>query len=60
MNTQAQPSTAKPEKSRAGAGALRPLDSSTLLGDRGEVEIVHRGETYHLRRTRQGKLILTK
>ena len=38
----------------------RPLDSTTLLGQRGEVDIVHQGETYRLRRTRQGKLILTK
>lgn len=40
------------------AGA--PLDSSILLGAKGEVEIAHEGETYRLRRTRQGKLILTK
>ncbi|MCX7165083.1 MAG: hemin uptake protein HemP [Rhodocyclales bacterium] len=31
-----------------------------LLGSRSEVEITHQGETYRLRRTRQGKLILTK
>jgi len=37
-----------------------PLDSSALLGTQGEVEIIHQGETYRLRRTRQGKLILTK
>ncbi|MCX7169257.1 MAG: hemin uptake protein HemP [Proteobacteria bacterium] len=36
------------------------IDSATLLGSRGEVEISHSGETYRLRRTRQGKLILTK
>lgn len=36
------------------------LDSAALLGGRDEVEIVHQGETYRLRRTRQGKLILTK
>lgn len=38
----------------------RPLDSAVLLGAKGEVEIAHEGETYRLRRTRQGKLILTK
>jgi hemin uptake protein HemP len=38
----------------------RPLDSVALLGAKGEVEITHQGETYRLRRTRQGKLILTK
>lgn len=37
-----------------------PLDSKALLGSRDEVEIVHQGEIYRLRRTRQGKLILTK
>jgi len=42
---------------KAGAGAL---DSAALLGSRDEVEIAHQGETYRLRRTRQGKLILTK
>jgi len=37
-----------------------PLDSVALLGSRGEGEIAQQGETYRLRRTRQGKLILTK
>ena len=41
----------------AGTGVL---DSAALLGSRNEVEITHQGETYRLRRTRQGKLILTK
>lgn len=36
------------------------IDSALLLGARDEVEILHSGETYRLRRTRQGKLILTK
>lgn len=60
METQIQPANARPEPPRNRAGAPRPLDSATLLGTKGEVEIVHQGETYHLRRTRQGKLILTK
>ncbi len=42
------------------AAAPRPLNSAALLGAKGEVEITHQGETYRLRRTRQGKLILTK
>lgn len=42
------------------SGADRPLDSAALLGARDEIEIAHQGETYRLRRTRQGKLILTK
>ncbi len=60
MKTESQPPTARPELPRSSAEAPRPLDSATLLGSRGEVEIVHQGETYRLRRTRQGKLILTK
>ena len=50
----------KPEMPGSIAGALRQLDSATLLGSRGEIVIAHQGETYRLRRTRQGKLILTK
>lgn len=42
-------------KARAGS-----VDSAALLGGRDEIEIIHQGETYRLRRTRQGKLILTK
>jgi hemin uptake protein HemP len=34
--------------------------SEELLGDRTEVLILHNGEAYRLRRTRQGKLILYK
>lgn len=34
--------------------------SEDLLGARGELKIRHNGELYSLRRTRQGKLILTK
>jgi len=34
--------------------------SEELLGDRAEVFILHNNETYRLRRTRQGKLILYK
>jgi hemin uptake protein HemP len=51
------PSTPWPQAVTATPG---PLHSATLLGPRGEIEIVHQGETYRLRRTRQGKLILTK
>jgi hemin uptake protein HemP len=36
------------------------LESRDLLQGRDQVEILHRGETYRLRITRQGKLILTK
>jgi hemin uptake protein HemP len=36
------------------------IRSEELFGARREVQIEHRGETYRLRVTRQGKLILTK
>lgn len=38
----------------------RPLESGALFAGRDEVLIAHGNETYRLRRTRQGKLILTK
>lgn len=44
-----------------GASAAVPrVSSESLLGERGELKIQHNGEQYSLRRTRQGKLILTK
>ncbi|MCB1722305.1 MAG: hemin uptake protein HemP [Chromatiaceae bacterium] len=36
------------------------VESHRLLAGRDRVLILHHGETYVLRRTRQGKLILTK
>jgi hemin uptake protein HemP len=41
-------------------GTTSPLESAALFGSRDEILIAHGGETYRLRRTRQGKLILTK
>lgn len=41
-------------------GTPSPLESAALFGGRDEILIAHGGETYRLRRTRQGKLILTK
>ncbi|MCG5074683.1 hemin uptake protein HemP [Paraburkholderia tagetis] len=41
-------------------GSERSLESTTLLQGRSHVSIVHNGETYQLRATRLGKLILTK
>jgi hemin uptake protein HemP len=38
----------------------RRIDSRVLFGDAAIVLIDHGGETYCLRRTRLGKLILTK
>jgi hemin uptake protein HemP len=43
-----------------GAGAVRRVDSVTLLGRQREVVIVHRGQEYRLRVTKSDKLILTK
>ncbi|MCM2308253.1 MAG: hemin uptake protein HemP [Sulfuritalea sp.] len=60
MKTETPPASLRPELPRSSAEARRPLDSAVLLGAKGEVEIAHQGETYRLRRTRQGKLILTK
>lgn len=37
----------------------RRVESGALLGPRRELVIVHNGREYHLRLTRNGKLILT-
>jgi hemin uptake protein HemP len=60
MKTETQEPTKNAERPLRTAPPQVPLDSSALLGTQGEVEIIHQGETYRLRRTRQGKLILTK
>ncbi|MGH8565086.1 MAG: hemin uptake protein HemP [Gammaproteobacteria bacterium] len=44
----------------APAPPKRRLASDDLLAGRDEVIIEHAGQEYHLRRTRAGKLILTK
>jgi hemin uptake protein HemP len=41
------------------SGGVRRLDARDLLGDHGEVLIVHGGREYRLRITSNGKLILT-
>jgi hemin uptake protein HemP len=38
----------------------RVIDSRTLFGATRQVRITHNGESYSLRQTRLGKLILTK
>jgi hemin uptake protein HemP len=49
------------ERSRAADTTSAPaVRSDTLLQGRSHVSIVHNGETYQLRATRLGKLILTK
>jgi len=44
----------------AAADGFRIVDSRDLFADGHEIGIVHAGETYRLRITRQGKLILNK
>ena len=51
------------EPAASGAAPLRAparYDSHRLFGASVEVEIVHQQQVYRLRRTAQGKLILTK
>jgi hemin uptake protein HemP len=49
-----------PETSRVPVPPLIKVDSSALFAGWREVVIVHNGEQYRLRITRQEKLILTK
>ncbi|RKR46360.1 hemin uptake protein HemP [Paraburkholderia sp. BL17N1] len=44
----------------SGETSQRVVHSDTLLQGHSHVSIVHNGETYQLRATRLGKLILTK
>lgn len=55
------PNTDAPSSSpRSAEGAVRTLDSATLLGPSGVLYIRHANEVYRLQNTRFGKLILTK
>lgn len=47
-------------RSSVAVSAAPAVNSETLLKGRSHVSIVHNGETYQLRATRLGKLILTK
>jgi len=61
MNQPASPPQAAPPATQSPAASTPPaLDSSQLLGGRKQVAIIHGGELYSLRLTRNGKLILTK
>ncbi len=42
------------------ATTRRRVESEILLGESGELIIEHAGQEYRLRRTRHGRLILTK
>jgi hemin uptake protein HemP len=55
--------TARPTQSsvsESGERSERSLRSDTLLQGHSHISIMHNGETYQLRATRLGKLILTK
>lgn len=54
------PAEAVPFRTKAAGGTLKQLRSTDLFSGRQEIEILHAGETYRLRMTRSGKLILTK
>ena len=60
MKPSPQLPTGKPERQPLPAGKVPLLESAALFGTRDEILIAHGDETYRLRRTRQGKLILTK
>ena len=53
-------SEATPPQSLPGRNDGRVIDSRTLFGQAREIRIAHNGESYSLRMTRLGKLILTK
>ena len=48
------------ERARTARGEIRTVSALDLLGPAGVVHIEHEGEVYTLRRTRLGRLILTK
>jgi hemin uptake protein HemP len=52
--------TAKPDPSGSVRDEIRTISAAELLGRAGVVRIEHQGELYTLRRTRLGRLILTK
>ncbi len=64
MSSKSSRSLPKPLAAGGDASAKQPgpprIESRSLFGDAGTVLIEHEGETYQLRRTRLGKLILTK
>ena len=61
MNTLRSPQTIIRNLPQSGAPDLKTLiDSDTLFKSGDVVFILHKGEQYSLRRTRNGKLILNK
>jgi hemin uptake protein HemP len=60
MNAKATEPSARRDDATSGATRIRTIDSQELLGNSRELRIRHQGESYTLRLTRLGKLILTK
>lgn len=58
--TAATPTATGSQRHEAESGMDRAIYSDTLFAAGNEVLIQHHGEQYRLRRTRNGKLILTK
>jgi hemin uptake protein HemP len=54
-----QPDSPAETKQRRDVAPAEPVPSQDLLGQRGELIIEHEGRHYRLRRTQNGKLILT-
>jgi hemin uptake protein HemP len=53
------PAAQPPAPHAAGAAPTRRVSSRDLLGEAGELVIVHGGREYRLRLTQHGRLILT-
>ena len=51
---------ARPDAGPGVPAAIAPIQSASLLQGRDAISIEHNGRLYQLRRTKQGKLILTK
>lgn len=56
---QEAPATQPPAPRAAAGAAARRVSSRDLLGESGELVIVHGGREYRLRLTQHGRLILT-
>lgn len=54
------PTAAEPPPDDRQTSARKRVESADLFGGESEVVILHNGEQYRLRITRQDKLILTK
>jgi len=61
MDPQSHPPDKPPSQTeKAQQAGTRRIPSSELFAEAREVQIEHAGETYRLRMTKAGKLILTK